>query len=382
MNKLKELRLNDKKIKLIISKNLQSEILYLHNVVGDIEWSGPVFYKVISGDINCPESLVLKAECLFPYNVGTSSYTEYEFGPEIIDLYVNNPETKNMKWGNIHTHHTMNTFFSGTDMQELHDNAESHNYYLSLIVNHKTQYCAKVAFVADFIKPSGTNKLKFKGTSGKGDEIILNEEESINEKILVLIDCDIELETSDFFKKRVQEVNSKKSNYNYYTGGGYNHYPNSNKSNSNYGKQLSFDNYDKEFDFKPSKKINNIIVHDKTPFDKLEVITFLVKWLSEDMLCEDKLSDVIRNLNKTTRGKNLDSYIDNIDRTLKDTFFSVWTVNPSVDDLSDLAESCISQLQNFKHQYSVVEDIINLLDLYVLDYETPDYINDKKQWIH
>ena len=38
-------------------------------------------------------------------------------------------------------------FFSGTDIQELKDNAPAHNYYLSLIVNNYMDFCAKVAFI-------------------------------------------------------------------------------------------------------------------------------------------------------------------------------------------------------------------------------------------
>ena len=40
------------------------------------------------------------------------------------------------KVGHIHSHNVMRVFFSGTDMDELHDNAPSHNFYVSLIVNN------------------------------------------------------------------------------------------------------------------------------------------------------------------------------------------------------------------------------------------------------
>ena len=47
MSKLTELTLSNKP-KLIISKELQSEIMCLHARIGDVEWSGPVFYQIIS----------------------------------------------------------------------------------------------------------------------------------------------------------------------------------------------------------------------------------------------------------------------------------------------------------------------------------------------
>lgn len=48
--------------------------------------------------------------------------------------------------GHIHSHNTMDTYFSGVDMSELNDNSEFHNYYLSLIVNNFMKMKAKVAF--------------------------------------------------------------------------------------------------------------------------------------------------------------------------------------------------------------------------------------------
>src|SRR5688572_22615843 len=39
----------------------------------------------------------------------------------------------------------MNVFFSGEDMREITGNAVNHNYYLSLIVNNRGEFCAKIA---------------------------------------------------------------------------------------------------------------------------------------------------------------------------------------------------------------------------------------------
>lgn len=40
---------------LVVSKELLSQISYLHNKIGGIEWSGLVFYKIVSGEISDPE---------------------------------------------------------------------------------------------------------------------------------------------------------------------------------------------------------------------------------------------------------------------------------------------------------------------------------------
>lgn len=108
--KLGELELTDKP-KLIISKELQSEIMCLHARIGDVEWSGPVFYKIVSGNINAPGELVLKALHLFPSDVGNAAYTEYTLDEKIIEFYDAHPECdptqEGLKWGHLHTHHNM-----------------------------------------------------------------------------------------------------------------------------------------------------------------------------------------------------------------------------------------------------------------------------------
>ena len=80
---------------------------------------------------------------------GTAGATGYELGDEIIDYKMNNPESLSWKMGMIHSHHSMKAYFSGTDMSELSDNTEFHNYYLSLVVNNSGMLVAKVAFRGD-----------------------------------------------------------------------------------------------------------------------------------------------------------------------------------------------------------------------------------------
>jgi hypothetical protein len=48
------------------------------------------------------------------------------------------------------------TFFSGTDLSELQDNAPLHNIYVSLIVNNANINCAKIAFLG---KESGSSEI-------------------------------------------------------------------------------------------------------------------------------------------------------------------------------------------------------------------------------
>ena len=65
--------------KLIISKNLSACINMLHGNVKRAEWSGILFYKIIEGSVENPESLVVLADYVYPMDVGTTGWTEFNF---------------------------------------------------------------------------------------------------------------------------------------------------------------------------------------------------------------------------------------------------------------------------------------------------------------
>lgn len=119
----------------------------------DTEWSGILIYQIIEGSMENLSSLVMRAVGLYPMNYGSGAYTEYEATPEmfeVIERYPNiDPANKSREpgWmvGHIHSHNKMDTFFSGTDKQELATNAVNFPIYLSLIVNYDGRYKAKIA---------------------------------------------------------------------------------------------------------------------------------------------------------------------------------------------------------------------------------------------
>tara|TARA_R110002012_G_scaffold74735_2_gene189386 strand:+ start:1597 stop:2775 length:1179 start_codon:yes stop_codon:yes gene_type:complete len=131
---------------LTISSHLQEQIDVFHSFAGPTEWSGILLYTIDKGDINDPSSLKITAKAMFPMDIGTAAYTEYDYGPEVMDMYDMYPKALEEGWilGHIHTHHNMKAYFSGTDTQELRDNIDNHSNYLSLIVNFKKEYCAKI----------------------------------------------------------------------------------------------------------------------------------------------------------------------------------------------------------------------------------------------
>jgi hypothetical protein len=136
--------------KLIVTKELQSKIHYLHKEVGRIEWCGIFTYIKEEGHISKPETVVIKAVDVYAMDIGSHSYTEFDSDDpkDMCNMMDRMPSFLDHKYGLIHTHHEMTTFFSGTDIQELHDNVGNYNpYYISLIVNFAGTYSARVAFL-------------------------------------------------------------------------------------------------------------------------------------------------------------------------------------------------------------------------------------------
>lgn len=136
--------------RLIISKTLQGQIDYLHDKVGVFEWIGILLYTKEEGSITDPNSVVIKAHKMFAMDIGTPGHTTATLDAEaVLDIYDRVPDIMQLKQGLIHTHHSMDTFFSSEDWDELNINTSNHNYYLSLIVNFKGVYQAKIALIAD-----------------------------------------------------------------------------------------------------------------------------------------------------------------------------------------------------------------------------------------
>ena len=128
-------------MKLSISEDCFNKIKFMCSKINTLEWSGVLLYNVINPDIdNCE----LEAVDFYPVDKGTAGHTAFEYPVELFDYLINNNLIE-CKQGLIHSHNNMDVFFSAEDQSELQDNAPKHSLYLSLIVNNRSQMCAKVA---------------------------------------------------------------------------------------------------------------------------------------------------------------------------------------------------------------------------------------------
>lgn len=370
------------KAKLIVSKKLLADISYLHNKVGSIEWSGPLFYSIVSGNILDPANLVIKAERVYPMDIGSASFTEYEFGTEIMDAYDMIGEgAEDMKLGHCHSHHKMNTFFSGTDDQELQDNAPSHNYYLSLIVNFDSEYKAKIAFIGHH-KSNSSGSIVFKGDSGDDETMNLGSK-ATDKKVLVTVDMDIEFENDAVFIEKtakLQEPKVKPAVYHHY----------------NYGKEdeswNSYDGYEWYGNtYKKNKKYKDTdYIQSDLPFDQpldyseTNVSSFLVKLLSNDTLAEGNLSVILDQVDRDTHQSMMKMAIDAMDDNIREFHKSVFNKANTDENISKLSVACIDILKRF-YNFAIAEELTDMFEDYLTDKDEKalkkgNYNYNKKQW--
>lgn len=136
---------------LTISSSLLKQISAAHKLCGATEWSGTLLFIDNGKSYNQLDQLELEALGFIPHDIGTQTSTEYSANADTHDAFFDYCDAYDIQQcirGQIHTHHTMQTFFSGTDTEDLINGALSchQSYYLSLIVNFSGVYTARIAY--------------------------------------------------------------------------------------------------------------------------------------------------------------------------------------------------------------------------------------------
>lgn len=169
---------------------------YLCNKYPDLEWCGVLFYEE-EGTISDPNNYKVHVKYLYPMDVGTSGSTSIDNYEEVMYAIDQHPELDDLKQGFIHSHNSMDTFFSGTDNSQLIDGANQYDYFLSVITNNSAEYIARISFETSNEIEIGKNKHTMK-----------------EEKSVSYFDCDVTLETEEvdeFLLQRIKEIDSKRT---------------------------------------------------------------------------------------------------------------------------------------------------------------------------
>ena len=312
-------------IPLVISENVLSQITYLHHFVGTKEWSGLLIFSETAGSIEELHKLELRAEAVYPMDIGNSTYTEFDYDESIIDVYSQfdmlDGDKITKRIGTVHTHHSMKTFFSGTDMGELHNNTDKHLYYLSLIVNFETDFKAKIAVL------------------GEEDSTVIYRGKSLHTqkmKKLYIVDCDILVENDFAFVDRVnllKEKNTKK------------------QQEFSKGKIKNPEMFFPDYDFTSYSKPQLTPTKNKNLLTHWEIQKILGALISQD---EDNTSGLYLAVTETTKELKLLTPAERKNDLQELSFFienyldvvleSIVSFQISEDLLPDVAEECLNTL--------------------------------------
>lgn len=199
--------------KLVIPSQVQKKIDLMCLKINTIEWSGSLFYDY-EGTWK-DNNLVIKVLDFFLQDIGNAGSTTFEQSPDVVRFRIDN-DLLTAQMGLIHSHHNMQSFFSGTDMDTLHKEALDHNHFVSLVVNNKRQYVSAItAVTSSFRTKQVTEKKTFTTFNGENDEIIpttFEETEEVKEVEYVMMPVEIEdYEDSNVeLLARIEEVKKEK----------------------------------------------------------------------------------------------------------------------------------------------------------------------------
>ena len=221
------------KAQIVITAKLASRINLLHNQVeSGNEWSGLLVFRITKGGINDLKNLEISCEDVYPMDFGDATFTSFEGGEDWLKFFDQfpevNPLTKEEGWylGKIHSHHSMQAFHSGTDTDDLYENAPKLPFFLSLVVNYSCQPFAEIGVAAT----SEVKQVKrFRWSLNNWLEIgeTKVEKTAAPEPAVYVIPCDVLYEEDAWFVDRLAEVRKKPKTSRGAT------YPSSNMTNKN-----------------------------------------------------------------------------------------------------------------------------------------------------
>lgn len=253
-------------------------------------------------------------------DVGTASYTEYEYGPDVIKHMMENKHLLKMNKGHIHSHNSMSVFFSHTDMTELLDNSQHHNYYLSLIVNNENDMVAKIAFHA--IQKSLTIEMKANNEEGKSSMSLVDET-----PVIYTYDCDItlpEIGSYDEMKKRIDSLKGKKGGSVYSPG-----FFQQTNDDEERTEKLSGSNVPKQ------------------------LYEFITSWVSGNYGTQMSIKEVLKRIDNTEDFEKA-SFVNELKSSVERFYGLHYRGDRSMMHLSKVMKDASEVLGNYKHLYKIL----------------------------
>lgn len=197
--------------KLTIPLNVEKKIRYICYKVGNTEWSGILFTTYKGTFENNDLEIICKD--IYVMDIGSSVYTEFDMNPDVIAYMADNPELLECQPQLVHSHHSMSTAFSSTDINTLKEEGLTRNNFVSLIVNNDGKYTAAITRKVErtcIVKETTSYELFDAGAKEEFDEYVDSAEEI--EYFYLTINKE-EVEDSDFssIENRLKEVREAKA---------------------------------------------------------------------------------------------------------------------------------------------------------------------------
>lgn len=110
------------------------------------EFSGTLFYKV-QGSFEKGDLVITGIDFLLQ-DIGTGVSTEFEQSSDVVSYMIeNNLVEDGIYQGLLHSHHSMEAFFSAVDLNTLEHEGTNRSHFLSVIVNTKGKYTGAITRV-------------------------------------------------------------------------------------------------------------------------------------------------------------------------------------------------------------------------------------------
>ena len=334
---------NQTNCKLIISSNLEKKISVCCRELPQNEWSGTLFYSIVSGKFG--KDLVLKAEDFYLRDIGSHTYTEFDDDADAFNYQVENDLIDCIQ-GLIHSHCSFNTFFSGIDANTLDDLGHDMPHFLSLIVNNAGTYCAKITRRI----PVSNHYITFNGEE---------EEYEGNEVIIQSFPVSIEFEDGSLIntvKSRLSELRKR-------------------TKNNSFENTLWDKSYDNEFripDISYST-FNNKVKDTSSNFNNNKTVNSLstVKETSSVIAKEDnknttnkkKNEEIKESVSNNLSSKRLNSLTDFINKKMKAILYGsfIFTIKKEFDE----KDWCKNKMkESFESNFQDINTINNFFTLY------------------
>lgn len=203
--------------KLVVPEKVEEKIRYLIRKFPHTEWSGILFYTH-QGTFE-DNNLVITCEDIYPMDLGNATYTEFSMSEDVTAYMAENIELFDCNIALVHSHHTMPTQFSGTDMQTLKIKGDDTNCFVSLIVNTEGNYSAKITRK---VQTKSEITVKRLGTSyeffGEGTKELTHDGEettkTVDKEVIEYFDLEVERHevsnTLSYLDDRFDEIQKKK----------------------------------------------------------------------------------------------------------------------------------------------------------------------------